>query len=237
MSGGFHERFHETMRRFAAPDERICLFCLNEYSLNTDFTQLLLDDDCLCPQCRKNIHVLNRTYRVDGHNVHVLYEYNEFMEQLLFQYKEDQDIALAGLFLHGHPRLIRRLRKRQLAALASWPDKILERGFDPLTEILRPWNLDLIHPWEKTAAFKQSENDPDSRRQVAHLIRPASLQPGRQDGRRLLILDDVITTGATLQALFDLARDERCEALVLAAHPLWLAAHEKDRRAHPAFFR
>lgn len=55
--------------------------------------------------------MLNRTYRVDGHNVHVLYEYNEFMEQLLFQYKEDQDIALAGLFLHGHPRLIRRLRK------------------------------------------------------------------------------------------------------------------------------
>lgn len=68
---------------------------------------------------------LKQTYRIEGRFVHVLYVYNEFMEQLFFQYKEDRDIALAPLFLSGQSRLIRRLRRCRIAALASWPEKTL----------------------------------------------------------------------------------------------------------------
>lgn len=200
----------------------------------------MTDSDILCPECRKNIHIVQKSYRISGHKVHVLYEYNEFMEQLLFQYKEDRDIALGCLFLHGHSRLIRKLRKRKLAALASWPEKVLVRGFDSLAEIFLPWGLELLHPWEKTAGFKQSENDPGQRREVKHLIRPVQPAPVLQDTRdrrKLLIVDDVVTTGSTLEALLALADDPRAEAFVLAAHPLWLQSHKKDRCLHAGFFR
>lgn len=70
-----------------------------------NFDIFFYNDLIICPDCMKNFKVHKQTYMIKGILMHVLYEYDEFLERLFFQYKEQRDIVLKEVFLDSHKYL------------------------------------------------------------------------------------------------------------------------------------
>ena len=70
-----------------------------------DFDVFFYDDQLICPDCLKNFKLHKQVYNIEGTPLYVLYEYNEFLERLLFQYKEQKDVVLKDIFLNKHAYL------------------------------------------------------------------------------------------------------------------------------------
>lgn len=70
-----------------------------------NFDIFFYNDLIVCPDCMKNFKVHKQTYRIKETFMYVLYEYDEFLERLFFQYKEQRDIVLKDVFLNSHKYL------------------------------------------------------------------------------------------------------------------------------------
>ena len=51
-----------------------------------NFDIFFYNDLRVCPDCMKNFKVHKQTYRIKETFMYVLYEYDEFLERLFFQY-------------------------------------------------------------------------------------------------------------------------------------------------------
>lgn len=210
------------MRGYFAEDERFCLICGQPLSSCMDANALFLADRLICASCARSFTVLDKTFHENGRTIHVLFEYDAFMERLFFQFKEGRDVLLADCFLTT--AWVRRLRRHDLLSLASWHEKAADRGFETLDKIAASHGLHVFYPFEKTSPYKQSSLSKESRTKTAGHMRRRSC--GNPSFRDPVIFEDVLTTGATLNGLFELSG--LCEAWVLAAHPLWLKEHKKS---------
>lgn len=175
----------------------------------------------ICPDCRQQLIVRKEIYHVHGADWFVLYEYDPFLERLLFQWKEQGDVALAPLFLDR--RVFRKWsRDRILLGPPSSAEKRMARGFETISAIYEPFEI--YFPFYKTSAVKQSKQSAAARRQIDQIIQKKTLYP-LPKGPYLLV-DDVCTTGSTLTACLDLIPADR--VFVLAGHPLWLETHSQN---------
>ena len=68
-----------------------------------NFDIFFYNDLIVCPDCMKNFKVHKQTYRIKETFMYVLYEYDEFLERLFFQYKDKGDfstnLSFFGLFI------------------------------------------------------------------------------------------------------------------------------------------
>ena len=78
-----------------------CLICHKELNQQQDLFHLV-NNSSLCLSCIRKFKIINSDIRIQGYHVKVLYEYNDFFRQLLFQYKAN---------LPGFSRLQLRLAK------------------------------------------------------------------------------------------------------------------------------
>lgn len=100
-----------------------------------NFDIFFYDDLLVCPDCLKNFKLHKHVYNIDGTPLYVLYEYNEFLERLFFQYKEQKDIVLKDVFLNQHMYLKKHFKKFCVCGLCSADAKRMERGFEATIEI------------------------------------------------------------------------------------------------------
>lgn len=145
-----------------------------------------------------------------------LYEYDTEFSRLLIQYKEMRDVMLAPLFVLNHEARIRKLgRFREKVLMPSSKSKLEERGFNHLQLMYQSVFKDLTSPFEKVSERKQVGLSKEERRQIEFkLIKPVK--------QRVLLLDDVITTGSTLCEAIRLLgdRDIVCFSLAYKAEPV-----------------
>lgn len=155
--------------------------------------------------------------------MHIVYEYNEFLESMLFQMKEGRDIALAPVFFHDVMKQIsKKFRHYVVVRMPSAKEKTMERGFHPLQEMLKSCTLQQIDPFYKTSNHKQSLQSIEHRKIITQVMqkKPDVNLPNR----KLLLIDDVCTSGATLRHALHLLHDhkQKIEIITLSAHPLFL---------------
>ena len=199
--------------------ENICPVCFAEKSRNQTLENWFWNRDILCGSCRSLFIPAEGFFSLGELRVFALYHYEEQIENLLYQYKENRDVALADSFfwLHAH-QITRRYRGYTMVGMPSSADKTAERGFHHLKRMLEVVRLPYADLFEKDNAYKQSLKNGAERFEIAsHMrLKKDAVIPDTP----LLLIDDVCTTGATLKQAYRLLEKHTMvmEALVLSVH-------------------
>ncbi len=208
-------------------DRHRCRICFRDIHHHQDFYHWLKPDHLICGACRNEWNRLDRIVTWQDLSIHILYEYNDVLENLLFQYKEGGDVALRDVFFFDTKRMIeRRYHDYTIVLMPSSDEKNEERGFYALKEMVSQVSLPQETPFYKSENRKQSTLSYAERQNIADVIR---LRDTKQyKNRKLLLVDDVCTSGATLHCAYRLLKPytNHIRALVLCAHPLFLDQHD-----------
>ena len=190
----------------SAEETGLCLACL------VDLPWLPLQ---LCPQCA----LASRNGKICGHCLKVapafdrtraLFSYRYPLDALLQRYKYDHLLNLAHTFAG--------LMERSLS-LSDRPDVLIpmplhvsrlrERGFNQALEIARPLAKRLGLPLDAQSCVRTRmtalQVSLPLKRRIGNMRRAFSCTT-QLEGKRVALLDDVMTTGASLNALADTVR-------------------------------
>ena len=153
-------------------------------------------DDVVCVQCRRELPLQKRSIKTGSLEVEGCYLYEGEIRNLLLQYKELYDEALAPVFLYP---MIRQLKKKYqdyiMVPIPSAKSKIKERGFHHIEKIFSVLNLPIYDELEKAEETQQKTRSFNERYQVRFSLK------GEHNllGKKILLVDDVVTSGYSMR--------------------------------------
>ena len=174
-----------------------CLYCDKEIE-RYSFRSLFLKEDQLCEKCRSQLQPDRKIIEVSGIKVETFFEYSGLFKSLLLQYKECHDEALKNVFLYDIEDYINiRYFGYQLLPVPSTGTKIEERGFDHLKGIFESVHLPAVNGLKMKKEMCQEGKNLEERRQIIddYYYEGEAL-------KKVLVVDDVVTTGSTLKGVF-----------------------------------
>lgn len=195
-------------------------------------------DQLLCEQCYMQLKRIQLHTTWNRIPFTVLYEYNDFLENMLFQYKEGHDVALQDIFFHDDIQEInRKFRHYTIVIMPSSQEKFEERGFVPMKQMLAKCSIQVIEPFYKSENYKQSLQSFKNRERIKEVLH---VKPGfKLPKTKLLLMDDVCTSGSTLKCAYQLLSQHtyKIEVLVLSANRLFVeSCGEKDLKKKIGLF-
>lgn len=150
-------------------------------------------------------------FEIEGVKIYTLYEYNEGFSKLLIQYKEQRDIGLKDVFLDGHLTRIKwKYRKHQKVLMPSSETKQKIRGFNHLELIFRKVDNELLSPFNKVDNTKQARLSKSARSKIHFELNDEIMKVKK----KIVLLDDVITTGSTIKEALRLLKPYDLEICV-----------------------
>lgn len=171
----------------------------------------------VCTDCLSLLRPKIRRFNVNGIACVALYRYEDPLKQWLIRYKEQLDAALAPVFLTFFETWLRvRYRGYCVVPAPSAKVDIERRGFAHLPLLLQNLGLPVLDCLEKTSDLSQKGKGGVGRSQMASQIKIKGNTAVR--GRRLLLFDDVLTTGSTLKAMINelkVEQPQRMKGVVL----------------------
>lgn len=203
--------------------EEYCRLCMEEIHKKISVFDYLKQDQLLCTSCKMQLKRINRRTHLENIPLTILYEYNDFLENMIFQYKEGHDVALRDIFFYEDIKVLNdKYRHYTIVLMPSSQEKLCERGFVPVEDMLTRCKLPIIEPFYKSENHKQSLQSFKDREHIKDVIHR---KPGfKLPKTKLLLVDDVCTSGSTLKYAYQLLKQHtyKIEALVLSAHPLFV---------------
>lgn len=133
--------------------------------------------------------------------------------------KEFYDESLVKVFHNDlRYRMAWKYRKSYKVCVPSSEMKTRERGFHAVQGMFEPWDVQDAFVKEDV---KQSLKSALDRRLIANAIKLKD--PNTRKYRKILLVDDVCTTGSSLKACHDLLKNEETTVsiMVLALHTSW----------------
>ena len=163
----------------------------------------------LCPACglpspgaQICLHCRRQPPAFDG--VTALWPYDFPADRLIQALKYGHQLAVGGYVARRLAQRLEGLHWDGILAVPLHPDRLSQRGFNQSMEIARPLARRLGLPLLRQVCVRAVDTRPQAalpHRQRARNIRNAFLCHQDLTGRRLLVVDDVLTTGATLNEL------------------------------------
>lgn len=180
-----------------------CLICFEP--ILTSSLYMIVKESPICLSCMQKFRFIEKKFKIDDCPITVLYAYDDFFKTLLYQYKGLGDIALAPVFFHRHDVKIK-YRDYVVVCVPSLEEDNRKRGFAPIETLANQFSKTVFTGLYKKDDFKQSHMQ--DRQWAYHHF---GIKNGHcLNGKKVLILDDVYTSGTTFKA---------CLTLVLKHHP------------------
>lgn len=204
-----------------------CLICFHPLDEGVTFHDYLFGNDLICGFCRRKFHENMKIYTYKHLRIHAFYVYDDFLESLLYQFKEGRDIALAKIFLWKKKEEMNDIfRHHQCICMPSSAEKIQYRGFHHLKEMLSCTHVECVDCLEKTKNYKQSLQRAQNRKKVHEVIKLVQMPT-----QKFYLFDDVVTTANTLLAASELLvqNKEMVDAYVLSVHPHFVEICDKQQ--------
>lgn len=172
----------------------------------------------MCTKCYNELKVIYKTEKIEGYKVLSIFEYNETVKTLLYNLKALGDIELAKIIIERHLFYLKiKYRNYILLPAPSTKESEVLRGFNHVFELFKEIGP-IAHLLEKKENFKQSDLSYVERQEVGKKI---NLNNGESlRNKKVLIIDDLKTTGATIRAIIkkiEPFRPKKIEILTLAA--------------------
>lgn len=170
-----------------------CLICHDSILVGLSLFALITNDQ-ICRKCRSDLKINIKMTKFHGHQLITLYKY-ELGRKLLIRYKDYLDTALSPIFLSPFNILSNFIFKGySLVLIPSSESMRKRRGFDHLDLMLQAIRLKQFKILAKADSLQRFSKD----RQVK--FRLLNDQPLK----KVIIFDDVITSGNSIKAALDL---------------------------------
>jgi len=177
----------------------ICKNCFEE--VKSISLKTILEDLPLCEKCFNALNPKLERFKLDKFKGYFLYYYDELIRSMIFNLKGCGDIELAPVFLAYQKRFLRFLYRNYLLVPApSYREKDDERGFNHVEEIFKPLGLEIRKVLIKTKDVKQADLNAIERSKIGEIIDLDKSQGHHVAGRKILLVDDLLTTGSTAKA-------------------------------------
>lgn len=126
-----------------------------------------------------------------------LYKYNDFLKELISQYKFRGDYILAKAFADKIRKKLEGLNFNHIVPVPLSKERQFERGFNQSEALIREAGLTPTNLLKRTHGEKQSKK---SRNDRIHLPQVFQIEEQVEVyGKSILIIDDIYTTGSTLR--------------------------------------
>ena len=182
----------------------------------------LLVSSSICSNCLRDLRPKWIDFELDGVKCLAIYKYEEKIKSLIYQYKGCGDYELKDVFFRPFKRELSLMYKGYLGIIVpSSKGHIEKRGFDHLKEMALGIGVKLVSPFRKNKEHKQSDLNQIERREIKKIIEFCGDFDFRN--RKILIIDDICSTGWTLRACIDLLKKQHpkmIKVLVLARREL-----------------
>ena len=198
-----------------------CLMCGMEKG-EGDFIDILENDDPLCHTCRSYLTKIKFRMQFHGYKLYASYLYDDAFAKILVQYKECFDEALKTVFLYPlRWWLTLRFFGYTVCYLPSSKEKIAKRGFHHLEKMFSLLSLRQLDLFEKVNDFDQKNRSVEERMKMSDNI---VLKKNCVVPKKILLVDDTITTGASMLGALHCLKDYDCKIViyVVSVNRLWL---------------
>ena len=196
---------------------RICRICFGE--IHDDFYFFVgKRNPQICEKCWAKFRPIFISFKYNNINALSIYNYDETIKNLLYQFKGCFDIELAPIFLEKFSRELHlKYEKFIIVPIPSHFEDDKLRGFNHVEKIFESLNLPFEFLLQKTERIKQSDRSAGDRGKISEIL--ALKQQVSLEGKNILLVDDVFTTGSTMKAAINLIEQlhpKKIEILVLS---------------------
>lgn len=202
-----------------------CLLCGKEFSERETFLGMISmrkTAKLICPECQNTFEKIGdehcptcyrkgsneqcsdcKKWAKENHNVshRAIYSYNEAMKEYFSKYKFQGDIVLSQVFAEELKQVLKEYKDYTVVPVPLSTGRMAERQFNQVTAI-----LDTVHISYQDILCKQniSKQSDKSRKERLERDCPFSLKSDSSIPDKVLIIDDIYTTGATLSGIYRL---------------------------------
>lgn len=181
-----------------------CKICFNKIAEN-DIYYFFNKDFCLCKNCMDNLKPKFKNFRIEDCFGLSIFEYDENIKDLLFKLKGCFDIEMATVFLERYKKEFGWLYGNYICIPApSSEEDDRRRQFNHVIEIFKEMGIPILPCIKKITKHKQSDQSFEQRKEILKYLKIDGKPPIKN--KKILIIDDVLTTGSTIKAMISLIK-------------------------------
>ena len=173
----------------------------------------------VCDECFKKMGIIDEETKIDGINALILYEYNEYIREILYKFKGCDDYELKDVFFERRRNYLKiKYHGYVIVHAPSVVEDDKRRGYNHVEAMCSSLKLPVLNIIHKKVNFKQSDLSKIEREKVLEKL---YIDDVDLSNKKILLVDDVTTSRSTIKAMISLVKTKnpkKISILIMAKH-------------------